>query len=79
MEYASEGSLFQLVARRNRLPEEDAFYFFIQTVCGLHFLKKHNLIHRDIKPENLLLTKRNEIKVCDFGWCTKTTNRGSER
>lgn len=26
-----------------------------------------NVIHRDLKPSNLLLNKRCDLKICDFG------------
>jgi len=25
-------------------------------------------MHRDIKPENILLTKKSQAKLCDFGF-----------
>jgi serine/threonine protein kinase len=33
----------------------------------MNFVHTANIIHRDIKPSNFLITKKNEIKVCDFG------------
>lgn len=27
-----------------------------------------NIFHRDIKPENILVSKNNEIKLCDLGF-----------
>jgi serine/threonine protein kinase len=36
----------------------------------VQYLHSHNVIHRDLKPENLLLSASNDIKICDFGWCT---------
>ena len=32
-------------------------------------------MHRDIKPENLLINKKNELKVCDFGFARHIHNK----
>ena len=39
----------------------------IQAARGLSYSHKNSLIHQDMKPGNLLLTKKWEAKVADFG------------
>ena len=69
LEYVKQGNLFFIIrSKPENLTEDEAFYFFIQTVAGIYFL--HNgFIHRDLKPENLLVGEKNVLKICDFGWC----------
>jgi serine/threonine protein kinase len=69
MEYADSGSLFRKIRKSKGLDEKSAFKYFIQTAAAIYFIHENNLIHRDIKPENLLLDDKDNIKLCDFGWC----------
>ena len=39
-----------------------------QLADAILYCHKKNVIHRDIKPENLLLGKKGDLKIADFGW-----------
>src|SRR2546425_8522879 len=38
-----------------------------QIAAAIQRAHEHGIIHRDIKPENILLTRKGEVKVTDFG------------
>ena len=38
-----------------------------EIAAGLACAHNHEVLHRDLKPENVLLSKRGEVKVADFG------------
>ncbi|XP_037923314.1 dual specificity mitogen-activated protein kinase kinase 2 [Hermetia illucens] len=51
-----------------RIPESILAKITVATVHALNYLKeKLKIIHRDVKPSNILLHRRGDIKLCDFG------------
>jgi len=41
--------------------------FLFQLMRGVSFCHEHRVLHRDLKPQNLLINKRLELKLADFG------------
>jgi eukaryotic-like serine/threonine-protein kinase len=49
------------------LPTVDAVEIAAQVADGLGFAHERGVVHRDIKPGNIMLLKRNQAKIMDFG------------
>ncbi|XP_045051563.3 cyclin-dependent kinase 16 [Desmodus rotundus] len=41
--------------------------FLFQLLRGLAYCHRKNVLHRDLHPQNLLISKRGELKLADFG------------
>ena len=67
LEYAAGGELFDLIARRERLNEEEARKIFQQIISSIEYSHQDKIAHRDLKPENLLLDEHLNIRLIDFG------------
>ena len=67
-EYIDGGDLDNYI-KKNSLKEEELIKIFLKICVGIQALHYNNIIHRDIKPANILITKKGEIKICDFGIC----------
>ncbi|XP_065210786.1 aurora kinase B-like [Planococcus citri] len=73
LEYAPKQLYKELQAQPNkRFTEEKTAEFMAQLADAILYCHKKNVIHRDIKPENLLLGKKGELKIADFGWSVHT-------
>ncbi|KAF8514217.1 kinase-like protein [Hysterangium stoloniferum] len=67
MEYMDAGSLDKL-SRGGGMDEYVLARIVHNVVKGLKFLKDSlQIIHRDVKPTNMLVNRRGDVKLCDFG------------
>jgi eukaryotic-like serine/threonine-protein kinase len=67
MEHVDGEMLADVLARRGRLPPDEARELAAQTANGLAHAHEAGLIHRDIKPQNLILRRDGTVKIADFG------------
>ncbi len=67
MDYAANGTLRQRHPKGSVLPLPTIVTYVKQTAAALQYAHDEKLIHRDIKPENMLLGRKNEILLSDFG------------
>lgn len=68
MEYMNAGSLDKLYGDRGSVPEDVLARITGSMVRGLSFLKDElQIMHRDVKPTNVLINRKGQVKLCDFG------------
>jgi len=67
MEYAQGGDLFELVKRRGKLHEFEAWRIFRQLILAVKFIHGKRICHRDIQPCNIFLDKDRNVLLGDWG------------
>lgn len=67
MEYVDGDDLAALLGRIGRLPAEKALEISRKLCAGLAAAHARGVIHRDLKPQNIMLNKRGEVLIMDFG------------
>ncbi len=67
LEYVDGFSLEELIRRERALPSALALFIFLEVSKALKYAHDNGVIHRDIKPANILISKKGEVKLVDFG------------
>jgi formylglycine-generating enzyme required for sulfatase activity/predicted Ser/Thr protein kinase len=77
MELIEGESLAGAIRRSGRLPVTEALRILGQIVDALEAAWEKGIIHRDIKPSNVMLDKKNQVRVADFG-LAKSLRQGTD-
>ncbi|XP_042749997.1 death-associated protein kinase 2-like [Lagopus leucura] len=75
LELMRGGELFDFIAEKEMLLEEEAIEFLEQILLGVQYLHGRHIAHFDLKPENIMLQEKDvpkpQIKIIDFGLAQK--------
>ncbi|QBD81651.1 hypothetical protein EPA93_39050 [Ktedonosporobacter rubrisoli] len=67
VDYAPNGTLRKRYPSGTLLPLAAIVSYVRQAADALQYAHEQRIIHRDVKPENMLLGRRNELLLSDFG------------
>ncbi|CAM8944069.1 unnamed protein product [Rhodiola kirilowii] len=67
LEYVNGGELFEVIAGRGRLSDPRARRLFQQLIDAVSYFHDRGVYHRDLKLENVLIDKKGNLKISDFG------------
>jgi protein kinase X len=75
LEYVCGGELFSVLRQFNKFDSKMAVFYAAEIVTALDYLHSHQIVYRDLKPENILLDAEGHLKLTDFGFAKKVTNK----
>lgn len=66
-EFVDGIALDKLIDKQSSLPVPVAMLIMQDACYALKYAHSRDIVHRDIKPGNILISKRGEVKLADFG------------
>jgi len=72
-EYVDGVDLSVILSSESRLPWRVAATIALEMARGLEAIHAEGTLHRDLKPQNLLIGRRGEVKITDFGLALDTS------
>jgi serine/threonine-protein kinase len=76
MEYVDGQPLLSHMLSMGRLPAAVGVRYFEQIATALSLVHTQGAVHRDLIPENVLVDRKGQIKVVDFGLASFTDGAG---
>lgn len=75
MDYVPGGELFSYLRNRGRFSNGTGLFYSAEIVCAIEYLHSKEIVYRDLKPENILLDREGHIRLTDFGFAKKLSDR----
>jgi serine/threonine-protein kinase len=72
-EFVDGIDLATLLRRKGSIPWRVAVLIVLEVLRGLEEIHAAGTVHRDLKPSNILLGRRGEVKIADFGIALEAT------
>jgi serine/threonine-protein kinase len=67
MEFVEGIDLFDLLEKVHHIPPDVAAVISMAVCSALEYAHYRGIIHRDIKPSNIIISRKGEVKLMDFG------------
>lgn len=75
LEYINGGEMFTHIHRNRRFSNEIARFFTAEIVLAFEYLHNIDVLYRDLKPENVLIDRNGHLRVTDFGFAKRVSDR----
>ncbi|MDB5335488.1 MAG: serine/threonine protein kinase, partial [Planctomycetaceae bacterium] len=78
-EYVNGQNLREYLTRKGPPDLQVAVHIMKQVAAALQAAGQAGIVHRDIKPENIMLARKGEVKVADFGLAKRSQAADSQQ